>query len=152
MTSESIPVPPTEMNTSGEKATVEAVPAQRTDAQEWYARLDRFLLYWTAGELGYLILLILGLIVLLIIGFTDSSVLNSLSPETLILYPCILLVVAMLVNLGVGFTGLVFNIITRHPGYPGTGHLLNWIFLFAFFWLFVILFIVALPNMFYSVF
>ncbi len=152
MTSESIPVPPAELNSPGEKAIAEAVPAQRSEAQGWYAALDRFLLYLTAGEFGYLILLIIGIIVLVIIEVTDSSILASSNLESIVLWPTLLLVIAFLFNLVAGLAGLILNISTKHAGYPGTGHLLNWIFIFSSFWLFVLLFIVALPNLLYSVF
>jgi hypothetical protein len=37
-----------------------------------------------------------------------------------------------------GLASIVFNIRTNHEGYPGTGHLLNWIFLMTTGWLFIL--------------
>ncbi len=131
--------------------SVEDVRQGTTESQEWYARLDRFLLYWTAGESGYLLLLLIAVVIFVIIGFTDSSLLGD-HPEAFILWPILVLVVGLLGNVIMGFAGLVLNILTRHQGYPGTGHLLNWILIFSTFWLFVILFAVVLPQAMYSVF
>ncbi len=131
--------------------SLESDRQETTEAQEWYVRLDRFLLFWTAGEAGYLLLLLIAVVIFVIIGFTDSSLLGN-SPEAFILWPIVVLVVALLGNIIMGFAGLVLNILTKHHGYPGTGHLLNWILIFASFWLFVVLFVIALPSAMYSIF
>jgi len=95
-----------------------------------YLRLDRFLLYLLMAELGYFILLIF------LYMFSTS-----------ILWPVLPFIIALPLNVLGGLLSIVLNIRTKHEGFPGTGHLLNWIFLMTTGWLFIVALVFLLPSM-----
>ncbi len=112
-----------------------------------YARLDRFLLYLLAGELGYLILLLLVGVVFTILSFATDFRLDIGSSLFSIFWPMLIYVVAFLLNALGGFAGIVLFIRTKHEGYPGTGHLLNWILLASTAWIFILAIVSITPGM-----
>jgi len=57
--------------------------------------------------------------------------------ETSILWPILVYIFALPFNMLGGLASIILNIHTTHQGYPGTGHLLNWIFLITTGWLFM---------------
>jgi hypothetical protein len=120
---------------------------QLTKSQVWYTRLDRFLLYLIAGELGYFMLLMLGGVVVAILVFTVKFSPNFNQYHTSILWPVLIYIVALPFNMLGGFAGIILNICANHQGYPGTGHLLNWIFLATTGWLFILALVFMLPVM-----
>ena len=123
------------------------VPAPLTLDQRRYARLDRFLLYLMTAELSYFVLLMLAgfiIIVLVLVAHLSPRFINDPLGGLL---PVLLYIVALPVNLIAGLAGLVLNIRTRHQGYPGTGHLLNWIFIVATAWLFILAFIFIFQSL-----
>ena len=123
------------------------VEAKLKKDQEQYSSLDRFLLYLLAGELGYFILLMLAGVVVSILVFTVDFAPDFYSNETSILWPVLIYIVALPVNLFGGFAGIILSIRTNHQGYPGTGHLLNWIFIATTSWLFILALVFTLPSM-----
>jgi hypothetical protein len=113
----------------------------------WYARLDRFLLYLLAIELGYFVLMMLAGIIMALVAFAGFDLDLQLGRYvTGTLWPVLLYILALPLNMLGGFAGIVLNIRTKHVGYPGTGHLLNWIFLMTTAWIFIVL-VFALPPM-----
>jgi hypothetical protein len=108
--------------------------------------LDRFLLYLIAGELGYLILLLIaGIIITILVYFFDFAG-NLYMFDTAILWPVLLFILALPLNLFGGFAGLVINIRTNLKGHPGNGHLLNWIYIAPTGWLFILALVFLLPD------
>lgn len=125
----------------------ENLQAQPTKSQKRYARLDKFLLYLLAGELGYFILLMFtGVVVTVLILTIDFSP-DFYRYETAILWPVLIYIIALPINLFCGFTGILLSIRTNHRGYPGTGHLLNWIFIATTGWLFILALVFMIPSM-----
>jgi hypothetical protein len=118
-----------------------------TKSQQQYWRLDRLLLYLLAGELGYFIFLMLGGIVVTMLVYTIDFAPDFSQYQTSILWPVLLYIVLLPLNLLGGFAGIVLSIRTNHQGYPGTGHLLNWIFLATTAWLFILALVFMLPVM-----
>jgi hypothetical protein len=49
-------------------------------------------------------------------------------------------------NMFGGAAGLVLNIRAQQQGFPGTGHLLNWIYLMSTVWLFLIAIVLVLSD------
>ncbi len=114
----------------------------------WYLRLDRFLLYLLAGELGYFVFLILAAVaVALFTAVTDFTPDFFGRYATGILWPVGPYILALPLNMLGGFASLALNIYAKHEGYPGTGHLLNWFFLMSTGWLFVLAIVFMLPSM-----
>ncbi len=112
-----------------------------------YARLDRFLLYLLAAELGYFIFLMVGGVVLTVLTFVADFFLSLDGYVTSILWPVLPYIIALPLNMLGGFASLVLYIRTDDRGYPGTGHLLNWIFLMTTGWLFILAIVFMLPPM-----
>ena len=111
-----------------------------------YLRLDRFLLYLLMAELGYFILLIFAGLVAAIFEFLIG--LPSLYMfSTSILWPVLPFIIALPLNVLGGLLSIVLNIRIKHEGFPGTGHLLNWIFLMTTGWLFIVALVFLLPSM-----
>jgi hypothetical protein len=116
--------------------------------QTWYARLDRFLLYLLTAELGYFILLIFAAVVVAILVYAvDFAPHLPRNYETSILWPVLIYILALPLNMLGGLASIVLNVRTNHQGYPGTGHLLNWIFLMTTGWLFIVTLVFMLPSM-----
>ncbi len=115
--------------------------------QERYVRLDRFLLYLLAGELGYFILLMLGGVVISILVYATDFAPDFYNYQTSVLWPVLIYILALPINLLGGFAGIVLSIRTNHQGYPGTGHMLNWIFIATTAWLFILALVFMLPSM-----
>ena len=119
---------------------------QPTKGQIWYARLDRLLLYLIAGELGYFMLLMLGGVVVAILVYAVNFAPGFYQYQSRILWPVLIYIVALPLNMFGGFAGIILSIRTNHQGYPGTGHLLNWIFLATTGWLFILALVFMLPS------
>ena len=125
----------------------DGVQERTSKSHMWYARLDRLLLYLLAAELGYFILLMLAGVVVTILVYTMDFAPQFYKYETSILWPVLIYILALPLNLLGGFAGLVLNIRAKHQGYPGTGHLLNWVFLATTAWLFIVAIVFLLPEM-----
>ncbi len=112
-------------------------------ASDTYQRLDRFALWYLLFEFGYT-----GLIIVLVILATVANLISgnsvgySTSQAILLLGIVAPYALAFLGNLTVAIWGLVLHLREGRSGYPGTGHLLNWIFVCTTFWL--VLFLAAL--------
>ena len=119
---------------------------QPTKGHIWYARLDRFLLYLIAGELGYFMLLMLAGVVVAILVYTVNFAPDFYQYQSRILWPVLIYIAALPLNMLSGFAGIILSIRTNHQGYPGTGHLLNWIFLATTGWLFILALVFMLPS------
>jgi hypothetical protein len=111
----------------------------RSQAQVWYARLDTFLLYLLTVELSYFILLMLAGVVVGMLAFVTHSLplLNSIRINSM--WAVLPYFLAFIFNMLGGLFSGILNIRTKHQGYPGTGHLVNWIFLMTMGWLFMLL-------------
>lgn len=112
-----------------------------------YARLDRLLLYLLTAELGYFILLMVGGIVVTFFVYVMDFFPFSYDYATRILWPVAIYILALPLNMVGGFLSILLNIRSNHQGYPGTGHLLNWVFLMTTGWLFIVALIFMLPSM-----
>src|SRR5574342_204512 len=113
-----------------------------------YARLDRLLLYLLTAELGYFILLMIAGVIVTVLVYATNFAPDLLSKyRTAILWPVAPYLLTLPLNLFGGFAGGVLNIRSHHEGYPGTGHLLNWIFLATTSWLFLLTIVFLIPSM-----
>ena len=115
--------------------------------QKRYARLDRFLLYLLTAELGYFILLMVGGIIITFLVYVMDFFPYFYDYATSILWPVAIYILALPLNMVGGFLSIILNIRSNHQGYPGTGHLLNWVFLMTTGWLFIVALIFMLPGM-----
>jgi hypothetical protein len=98
-----------------------------------YQKLDRAALWLLVGEFSGAALL-LALLILMVIGNLISSRAFDLSYDTGQIITVIIALVygiAYLGNLVIGIMGLYLYANEKREGYPGTGHLVNWIFLSA---------------------
>lgn len=110
-----------------------------------YWTLDQLLLKVLAVELGYFSLLILlGAIGAITAFFSDKWGIDNLLANTIIIY--LPLPILYLGNLVGGLFGIILNIQDRVEGYPGTGHILNWMFIMTTSWLFLVFLFFVLPN------
>ncbi len=116
--------------------------------QNIYKRTDRALLWLLTGELGYFILLIILGIVTAIIALLDLSPYGIYLFTGSVLNWAIILPysIALIGNVAGGFSGALLYTITKQEGYPGTGHLLNWIFLMSTGWVFLLAVVVIIPS------
>jgi hypothetical protein len=122
------------------------VESLQSKEEKRYWRLDRFLLYLITGELGYLILLLIaGIVITVLVYFFDFTGKLHLY-DTDILWPVLLYILALPLNLFGGFAGLVINIRMNLKGHPGNGHLLNWIYIATTGWLFILALVFLLPD------
>lgn len=106
------------------------------DLEKRYWKLDRFLLHLLAGEIGYyLFLIIAGFFGFLFmrVFFSDFDLSGISATVTLIL------VLAYILLLPVNAVGALLSILAtikgKRQGFPGVGHLLNWILLVANAWI-----------------
>jgi hypothetical protein len=98
-----------------------------------YQKLDRAALWLVAGEFGLAAILLL-LTILMIIGNLisyDAFDLDYSAGEIITLVLALVYGLAYLGNLAIGVMGLYLYATEKREGYPGTGHLLNWILLSA---------------------
>lgn len=117
---------------------------------ETYHKLDRAALWLLVGEFGGAALL-LAFLLLMIIGNLISSYAFDLDyrvGEALALIIALLYGLAYLANLIIGITGLYLYANEKREGYPGTGHLLNWILVSTTLWVALILIALATANAF----
>jgi hypothetical protein len=125
------------------------VRPRKDDAR--FAGLDTFLLYLLATELGYFFILMLAAVVISILVYATDFSLDPILNEYLnqyasaFLWPVLVYIVALPLNIMGGIASLVLTIRTGHKGYPGSGHLLNWLFLLTTGWLFIVTMVVLLP-------
>lgn len=115
--------------------------------QKKYARLDKLLLYLLAAELGYFILLMVAGITVTFLVYVMDFFPDFYDYVTSILWPVAIYIVALPLNMLGGLLSIILNIRSNHQGYPGTGHLLNWIFLMTTGWLFIAAFVFMMPSM-----
>ena len=123
------------------------IQTELTKSQTLYMRLDKFLLYLLTAELGYFILLMLAGIVVTALVYAIDFAPKFYKYATSILWPVLIYILALPLNMLGGFASLVLNIRTNQQGYPGTGHLLNWVFLATTAWLFIVALVFMLPSM-----
>ena len=118
----------------------EILPIEQNKPQAQYKKLDKSLLYLLAAELGYFVLLIfIGIIMAVLNFFTDVRLDFFMGDyASSVLWPVFLYIVALPLNMLGGLASIVLNLRSGHEGYPGTGHLLNWIFLMTTGWLFIL--------------
>jgi hypothetical protein len=114
--------------------------------QDNYSRLDRFLLILLSIELGYYILLIFaGLIVTILVKINNFAS-DFSNNELNIFIPVLFFIIALPLNMFGGLASIILNLKINHQGYPGTGHLLNWIFLLTTSWLFILSLVFMIPE------
>lgn len=123
------------------------IQVQLGKGQKWYTRLDKFLLYLLAAELGYFIFLMFAGVAVAILVYAIDFEADISEYATSILWPVLVYILALPINMLGGLASIVLNIRTKHQGYPGTGHLLNWIFLMTTGWLFIVAIVFLLPLM-----
>lgn len=100
---------------------------------ETYQKLDRAALWLLVGEFGGAVVL-LALLILMVVGNLISSNafdLNYSTGEAISLGIALVYGLAYLGNLVIGVMGLYLYANEKREGYPGTGHLLNWMLLSA---------------------
>lgn len=110
--------------------TIEA----KSREQHWYERLDRFLLYLLTCELAYYCVVMIAGILLFAINLNPRIPRGS----QVILFAVAPYILVLPINIVGGLGSGVLNIRLKRQGYPGTGHLLNWVFLSATAWLFLV--------------
>jgi hypothetical protein len=129
--------------------TPEPIPAEKpAQPPSIYWQVDSTLRYLLAIELGYLCLLILGgavSAVLAVLNVADSG--YWLAEGTTLAIIGAPLLLFYLGNLACGLLGLILHIKEKVEGYPGTGHLLNWIFIIATAWIFLFFILILLPTL-----
>ena len=100
-------------------------------SNDLYPKLDRAALWLLVGEFGGAALLLISLL-LMVIGnlISDSAFDMSYSTGEIISASIGLIYgLAYLGNLVIGITGLYLYGSEKREGYPGSGHLINWVFL-----------------------
>ncbi|RJP47651.1 MAG: hypothetical protein C4583_15985 [Anaerolineaceae bacterium] len=98
-----------------------------------YHKLDRTALWLLVGEFGGAALL-LALLILMVVGNLISPRAFNLGYDTGQVITVIIALIyglAYLGNLVIGIMGLYLYATEKREGYPGTGHLVNWILLSA---------------------
>ena len=115
--------------------------------QKTYQSLDKLTRWYLLSEFGYAVLfLALGLVMLFMSLVSRGMFDFWYYTEAIIIFGiAIPYGLAYIGNLVIGVWSLFLNIQTKHEGYPGTGLLLNWFFICATFWVFLIL-LVALVG------
>jgi hypothetical protein len=98
-----------------------------------YQKLDRAALWLLVGEFG-LAALMLALLILMVVGNLISY--NAFrmgygASQAIAIGIALIYGLAYLGNLSIGVLGLVLYARDHREGYPGTGHLMNWILLSA---------------------
>ncbi len=98
-----------------------------------YQKLDRYALWLLVGEFGGAAILLLLLLLMVIGNLISSSAfnLNYSTGEAIALGIAIVYGLAYLANLSIGVLGLLLYARDNREGYPGTGHLTNWMLLSA---------------------
>jgi hypothetical protein len=102
-------------------------------SNETYQKLDRSALWLLVGEFG-LAALLLVLTLLMFIGNLISYDAFNMGYSTggaIAMGIGLVYGVAYLANLSIGILGLILYARDNRAGYPGTGHLINWILLSA---------------------
>jgi hypothetical protein len=126
---------------------MEEKPKEMKDPKiQIFEKLDRFLFYLLTAELGYMIFLI-GLF----LGFRLYDIINHSTLTHSQFFSSMLLLSPFLLSLSLnllgGFTGCILHIQINHKGYPGTGHLINWIFSVSMaWWILIILIELVMPG------
>ncbi|KAF0108595.1 MAG: hypothetical protein FD146_481 [Anaerolineaceae bacterium] len=101
--------------------------------KDTYQKLDRAALWLLVGEFGLAGLLLILTIVMTVGGLIsyDSYYLDYGTSEIIALVVVLVYGLAYLGNLSIGVLGLALSALDAREGYPGTGHLINWVFLSA---------------------
>lgn len=121
---------------------------EQTKDQTRYTKLNRFLLHLLSIELGYFVLLIFGGVIVAILAYKIDFLSDVLYDyDSAIFWPVLLFIITLPINMIGGFISIMLNIRLKHEGYPGTGHLLNWIFLMTTGWLFILAIVFMIPSM-----
>ena len=100
---------------------------------ETYQKLDRAALWLLIGEFGGAALL-LALLLLMVIGNLVSSGAFDMGyngGQIAMMGMALVYGLAYLANLVIGIMGLYLYASEKREGYPGTGHLMNWVLLSA---------------------
>lgn len=100
---------------------------------ETYQKLDRSALWLLIGEFGGAALLLVLLILIFVGNLISDGAFDwdYSTGETITLVIAFVYGLAYLGNLVIGIMGLYLYATEKREGYPGTGHLLNWVFLSA---------------------
>ena len=98
-----------------------------------YQKLDRAALWLLIGEFGGAAILLTLLLLMLIGNLISSSAFNMgyNSGQVVTLGVALIYGLAYLGNLVIGIMGLYLYASEKREGYPGTGHLMNWVLLSA---------------------
>lgn len=108
-----------------------------------YQRLDRAALWLLIAEFSGVALLLTLLLLMVIGNLISLGAFNTgyETQEAIALGMALVYGLAYLGNLVIGITGLYLYASEQRQGYPGTGHLVNWVLLSA--TLVVVLFLIA---------
>ena len=101
--------------------------------RETYQKLDRVAIWLLVGEFSGAALLLV-LLLLMVIGNLISSGAFDFgygAGQVVTIGIALIYGVAYLGNLIIGIVGLYLYASNKQEGYPGTGHLINWVFLSA---------------------
>jgi hypothetical protein len=111
-----------------------------------YYFLDKVLLFILAVEQLYLILVILLGVVFSIITFIQSFSTPYYSYWMSIVILFLIFILSLPINVILGVLGTILIFVINKKDYPGTGHLLNWIFVLITSWYLIFFFIVLFPS------
>lgn len=100
---------------------------------ETYQKLDRSALWLLIGEFGGVAFLLVILILIFVGNLISYGAFDwdYSTGEIITLIIALVYGLAYLGNLIIGILGLYLYVTEKREGYPGTGHLLNWVFLSA---------------------
>ena len=106
-----------------------------------YHKLDRAALWILVGEFGLAALLLLLTLLMAISNMISYNAFDFgySAGQAIALGIVFIYGLAYLANLTVGLMGLILYARDNREGYPGTGHLANWIFLSATLWVALLL-------------
>lgn len=102
-------------------------------SNETYQKLERSALWLLIGEFGGAALLLVFLLLMVVGNLISSNAFNWNygTGQIITLVMALAYGLAYLGNLVIGVMGLYLYVTEKREGYPGTGHLVNWVFLSA---------------------
>lgn len=122
---------------------------ENDETQIDHQRLDHFALRYLAVELGYGLFIVLMLLLVVVISILSPSVTNFIDLYEIVPWTVMLPYgLAFLGNMIIGLWGLITYIQENREGYPGTGHLVNWIYVFSLLVIFMIFISAVIPEFF----
>jgi hypothetical protein len=112
-----------------------------------YNRLDRLLLHLLTVELGFFVLLMIAVLVwILLLLCVPDFYHRRIASADILLWPLAAYAFLFPVNLVGGFIGIVQYLRMNRRDFPGTGHLINWLFIMTDGWLIILVLLVMLPS------